>query len=76
MRKQDVVNLLQNMPDEIDVEQLMYHLYVIRKIELGEAAVAAGDVLWEDEVEQEIESWFAHDGLDQRSGISPVSGTG
>jgi hypothetical protein len=76
MKKQDVINLLQDMPDEIDVEQLMYHLYVVRKIELGEAAIAAGDVLSEEEVDREIESWFVRDGQDQRSETSPVSETG
>ena len=67
MKKQDIINLMQDMPDEIDVEQLMYRLYVIRKIELSEASITAGDVLTEEEVDQQIESWFARDGQVRRS---------
>jgi hypothetical protein len=61
VKKQDVMELMHDMPDEdeIDIETLMYRLYVRRKIELSEAAIEAGDLLTEEEVDREIEKWFA-----------------
>src|SRR5204862_4511735 len=76
MKKQDVIDLVQRMPEEIDIERLIYHLYVIRKIELAEASMASGDLLTEEEVDREIESWFAHDGRDARSETLTISDAG
>ena len=62
VKKRDLLRLLENMPDEIDADQLMYRLYVMQKIEAGEAALQAGDVIPHEEVENEIEGWLESPG--------------
>ena len=62
MRKQDVLRLLSEMPEEIDADQLLYRLYVVRKIEAGEAALQAGDLVPQADVEREIEGWLQSPG--------------
>lgn len=64
--KRDVLALVAAMPNQFDPEELMYRLYVRRQIELGSAAVNAGDVVYEAEVDRQIEEWLASDGPDQR----------
>jgi len=58
MKKQDVLDLMHDMPDEVDVEELMYRLYLRAKLEKAEAALEAGDVLTEEEVERLSEEWL------------------
>jgi hypothetical protein len=57
IQKRDVLALLDRMPDELDGEELMYHIYVLEKIAEGEAAIAAGDVVDDDDLDREITSW-------------------
>ena len=42
---------------EADVERLMYTLYLRREIDIGEAAMAAGEVISQEEVERRIRQW-------------------
>ena len=42
MTKSDVLDILRDMPDEIDVDKLIYTLYSRRKIEVAEADAEAG----------------------------------
>ena len=67
MKKQDVLRLLDTMPEEIDMEELMYRLHVMQMIEVGEAAFQAGDVVPHEEVEREIEGWLHSSGPAPRS---------
>jgi predicted transcriptional regulator len=48
---------LRHLPDDPDPEELHYRLYVLQKIEEGQAALDAGDVLTEEEVEALLEEW-------------------
>lgn len=57
MRKQDVLDMLAKMPDEIDVDALMYALHLRRKLERGLSDIAAGRVVPHAEVEREMEAW-------------------
>jgi hypothetical protein len=57
LKKSDVIQLLDNMPDEIDPRDLIYRLYVKQKLEIAEAAVAAGDILDHDEVVRITDAW-------------------
>ncbi len=40
--KQEVAELLEQLPDDSALEDIQYHLYVLEKIKRGRAAVAAG----------------------------------
>ena len=57
MKKSDVLELLKDMPEEIDVDKLIYTLYLKRKLELAEADITAGRVIPHEEVEREMEAW-------------------
>lgn len=58
LRKQDVLDIVQAMPEEVDVDELHYRLYLFQKIREGEAAYEAGDVIPQEEVERQTESWL------------------
>jgi hypothetical protein len=57
MRKSDVIEILERMPDDLDAKDLIYRFYVLQKVELGEAALAAGLVLEHEEVVRVIDEW-------------------
>ncbi len=58
MKKNDVLELLQEMPDDIDADELMYRLYLKQKLESAEAAAAAGDIIPHDEVVRQSDAWL------------------
>ena len=58
MKKQDVLDILDQLPEDIDPEQLMHELYVRARLERAEAAVQRGDVVSQDEVVKRSREWF------------------
>ena len=57
MKKRDVLDVLNTMPDDIDPDDLLYHLYLKRELEIAEGEVARGDVLPHDEVVRLSREW-------------------
>ena len=55
MKKQDVLALLAEMPEEIDVEQLIYVLTLEHRLERARADLAAGRTTARDEAESRSE---------------------
>jgi len=49
--KQAVRALLDRLPDDCNVEDVLYHLYVLQAVERGQEDVAAGRVISHEEVE-------------------------
>ncbi|MBI1821442.1 MAG: hypothetical protein HYR79_07000 [Nitrospirae bacterium] len=43
--KSRLESLLKDLPDEVDTEEVMYRLYLLEKIEAGEADIKEGKVL-------------------------------
>ncbi len=58
MKKNDVLALLREMPDDIDTDDLMYRLYLRQKLETAEAAAETGDVIPHDEVVRRSDAWL------------------
>jgi hypothetical protein len=58
MQKQDVLTLLDHLPDPLGPEQLMYELYLRAKIERAEEAKARGETVSHEEV---VRQWFELD---------------
>ena len=50
--KQTVRALLDRLPDDCSVEDVLYHLYVLQAVERGQAEVAAGRTIPHEEVER------------------------
>jgi hypothetical protein len=57
--KQDVLDVLRGLPDEFDSEELLYRLYVLRKIHQGEQAIEEGRVVSHEEAKRRMRSWLA-----------------
>ena len=56
MSTKDVVRaLLDRLPDDCSLEDVLYHLYVVQQAELGLAEADAGDVIPHDRVVQELD---------------------
>lgn len=57
MRKQEVLDMLSEFPDDLDTEELMYRLYLKAKLERAEAAAQEGKVIPHDEVVRRTSQW-------------------
>lgn len=55
--KQEAINAIATLPDNATVEDIMYRLYVIDKINRGREAVKNGKTLTIDELKREAQSW-------------------
>lgn len=56
--KQEVQDLLQDLPEDATLEDIQYHIYVKQKIAQGLADVRAGRVISQEEVEQRFARWL------------------
>jgi len=52
--KDQVRALLNRLPDNCTLDDILYHLYVIQEVEKGRAEAKDGDVIPQDEVEKEL----------------------
>ena len=52
MVKQDVINLVNNLPDNVSWDDIMYHMYVRQKIESGKEAARDGKVYTSEEAQR------------------------
>lgn len=61
--KETVRALLDRLPDDCSVEDVLYHLYVLQAIERGQADVAAGRTIPQEEVDRAMRrKWLRGDG--------------
>ncbi len=56
--KEDIRHLLEQLPDDVSLEQIQYHIYVRQKIERARAEVRAGNVLSQEEAEERMAKWL------------------
>jgi len=49
MVKQNAINLINNLPDNVSWNDVMYHMYVRQKIERGKEAACEGKVYTSEE---------------------------
>ncbi len=57
--KQQVQDILENLPEDASLEDIQYHIYVRQKIEQGLADVAAGRVVSHEEVQRRLAKWLS-----------------
>ncbi len=55
--KEQVQQILENLPDDASLEDIQYHIYVRQKIEQGIADVEAGRVVSHEEVQRRLAKW-------------------
>ncbi|MDO8139994.1 MAG: hypothetical protein Q6358_00705 [Candidatus Brocadiales bacterium] len=56
--KRQVLELVKDLPDEIDIDELMYRLYLRQKLEAAEKDVREGLLVSQEEVIKETSEWF------------------
>jgi hypothetical protein len=56
--KEELLAWAQNLPDDCDLTDVEYFVYVRRKVEQGLADVAAGRVVSHEEVERQSAEWL------------------
>ena len=64
--KDEVVRLIQSLPDDCTIEEIQYHLYVRQKVERGLAAAEAGLTVSQEDAERRVEGWLESDGRSPR----------
>jgi len=55
--KEDALNTIKQLPDNADMEEIMYRLYVLDKIRKGQKAVERGETLTSEELQRDIDLW-------------------
>ena len=55
--RDEALSAISKMPDSVDIDEIMYRLYVLDKVRKGREAVLQGDVVSAEELKREIESW-------------------
>ena len=56
--KQDVESLLNRLPDNVSVEDIQYHLYVLDKVRRGLDDARTSGTLSQEEVESRLSKWL------------------
>jgi predicted transcriptional regulator len=57
--KEEVIDLLNQLPDDSTLEEIQYHLYVRQKIQKGLQDADQGNVKTQEEVENRMRKWLA-----------------
>lgn len=56
--KQEALEAIQQLPDNVDLDEIVYRLYVISRIQQGLKEIDAGvNMLSSEELRREIEQW-------------------
>jgi hypothetical protein len=56
--KQDVESLLNRLPDNVSVEDIQYHLYVLDKVRRGLEDASVNGTLSQEQVETHFSKWL------------------
>jgi len=55
--KQEALETIGKLPDDTDMDEIMYRLYVLDKIRKGQEAVEQAQTITSEELKREIDSW-------------------
>ncbi len=55
--KQEALNVIAGLPDDVDMEEIMYRLYVLENIRRGQEDAEKGKTTPSEEVLRDIQSW-------------------
>ena len=59
MQKEKVIAVLDDLPDEVDVDVLAERLYLLQKIDDAEKEISAGKGIPHEEVRRRLAKWLA-----------------
>jgi predicted transcriptional regulator len=55
--KQEALDAIARLPDDTDMGEIMYRLYVLDKIRKGREAAEQGRTISHEDLKREIETW-------------------
>ena len=55
--KQEALESLQRLPDNADIDEIMYRLYILDKLRKSREAIESGQVINHEDLKREIEQW-------------------
>lgn len=55
--KQEALKMIDQLPDDADMDEIMYRLYVLDKIRKGQEAAEQGKTVTSEQLKREIEVW-------------------
>ena len=55
--KQEALEAIGRLPDDVDMDEIMYRLYVLDKIRKGREDVETGRTIAHDDLLRELERW-------------------
>ncbi|MDE2388881.1 MAG: hypothetical protein KGN35_07355 [Betaproteobacteria bacterium] len=55
--KQEALKTIHQLPEDADMDETMYRLYLLDKIRKGREAVVQGKILISEQLKQEIDAW-------------------
>jgi predicted transcriptional regulator len=58
MQKVRVQEVVEELPENVDLDALIERLYVLRRLELAEEELAEGKVVEHEEVEKRMAKWL------------------
>jgi predicted transcriptional regulator len=64
--KQQVLELLSSLPDDCSLDEIHYRLYLQRKVEAGIRDIESGNVVSQEQAEEEVQRWFTSSGREPR----------
>ncbi|MCK4763096.1 MAG: hypothetical protein KAW12_12950 [Candidatus Aminicenantes bacterium] len=57
--KSQLLEMVRELPEEIDIDDMMYRLYLRQKLEAAEKDIEEGRVISHQDVIKETDNWFA-----------------
>jgi len=57
---QNVEQMIRNLPDNITLEDIQYHLYVLDKIQKGQQAIRDGKGISHEEAKARLSKWITN----------------
>ena len=55
--KQEALNTIGQLPEDVDMDEIMYRLYVVDKIRKGQQAVEDDQTTSHEDLKKEIDKW-------------------
>ncbi len=55
--KQDAIEAITKLPNDAEIDDIMYQLYVLDKIRKGRKAAEQGNTTSQEEIKHEIDKW-------------------
>jgi hypothetical protein len=55
--KQEALESIQRLPEDADIDEIMYRLYVLDKLRKSRQAIERGQVISHDDLKRDINQW-------------------